>query len=81
MCRFFDPDVPKKCREDDAEEVVEKERLNFCEWFKPSADSFDAGRAGEEQRAKSKLGALFGDTEAEKPDSDLLQKQADDLFK
>jgi hypothetical protein len=35
MCEFFDPNVPKQCKEDDAEEVFEKERLNFCDWFKP----------------------------------------------
>lgn len=41
MCSFFDPNVPKQCREDDAEEVSDKEKLNFCEWFKPSATAFD----------------------------------------
>ena len=30
MCVYFDPAVPKQCREDDAEEVQEKERANFC---------------------------------------------------
>jgi hypothetical protein len=81
MCEFFDPDVPKQCTEDDAEEVHEKERLNFCEWFKPGAGVFDPARAAEETRAHSELASLFGDEEAAKPDDDSLSQDAEDLFK
>ena len=81
MCEFFDPDVPKQCCEDDAEEVFEKERLNFCEWFKPSSNAFDPQRAAEDSRARDELAALFGEEEAEKPDDDALRKEAEDLFK
>jgi len=31
MCVYFDRNVPKQCTEDDAEEVIEKEKVNFCE--------------------------------------------------
>jgi hypothetical protein len=61
MCIFYDKNVPKQCREDDAEEVTEKERLNFCEWFKPSELAFDADRKGEEDAARAALEDLFGD--------------------
>ncbi|MFQ5982948.1 MAG: hypothetical protein ACE5KS_06200 [Woeseiaceae bacterium] len=81
MCEFFDPDVPKQCREDDAEEVFEKEKLNFCEWFKPGYDVFDAARAAEEAEAKDELAALFGEGESEKPADDELPSEADKLFK
>jgi hypothetical protein len=76
MCEFFDPNVPKQCKEDDAEEVFEKERLNFCDWFKP-----DAKRAAEESRARGELASIFGDEEAQKPDDDALLEDAEDLFK
>lgn len=81
MCSFFDSSVPEQCREDDAEEVLEKERLNFCEWFKPSAAAFDADKAAEAIRSKSDLAALFGEEEQQRPDSDALGSAADDLFK
>jgi len=61
MCAHFDRHVPKQCREDDAEEVIEKERLNFCEWFKPSDSAFDEGRKNEEDEARAALENLFGD--------------------
>ena len=81
MCGFFDPDVPKKCREDDAEEVLDKEKSNFCEWFEPNADAFDPARAGQAAQAKSELAALFGEAQEAKPDPDMLANQAEDLFK
>lgn len=80
MCRFFDATVPKQCREDDAEEVTEKERVNFCEWFKPSLDAFDSVRARKEAKAKSELAALFGASD-EKPGDDDALREAEDLFR
>ena len=61
MCIYFDPNVPRQCREDGAEEVKEKDRLNFCDWFKPSESAFDEKRKNEEDEARSALEALFGD--------------------
>ena len=81
MCRFFDVNVPKKCREDDAEEVIDKEKVNFCEWFVPAPDAFDPVRAGRAAQARSELEALFGEESAAKPDSDELTSKADELFK
>ena len=81
MCRHFDAAVPKQCREDDAEEVIEKEKVNFCEWFSPSASAFDPARADQASKATSELAALFGDEPAEKPSEDALTRQAEDLFK
>jgi hypothetical protein len=60
MCIFFDASVPRKCREDGAEDVSEKERPNFCDWFKPSDRAFDPNRKSEEDAAKDALAALFG---------------------
>ena len=60
LCRFHDRSRPKQCREDDAEEVREKERPNFCDYFKPRAGAFDAQRAAAEQAALDAAAALFG---------------------
>ena len=61
MCVHFDERVPRKCREDGAEDVTEKERPNFCDWFKPSDTAFDPARKSEADAAQDALAALFGD--------------------
>ncbi len=81
MCEFYDVNVPKQCREDDAEEVFDKEKFNYCEWFKPGLDVFDVARAREESEARDALSGLFGDGEAGEPGKDELKSKADDLFK
>ena len=85
MCVFFDPTVPKQCREDDAEEVKlqDKERANFCEWFKPSDNAFDGSFGAGEARSKRDLATLFGDGEAggSHADDDDVASDAEDLFK
>ena len=61
MCVHFDRHVPRQCREDGAEDVTEKERTNFCDWFKPSETAFDPARKDEADAAQDALAALFGD--------------------
>lgn len=81
LCEFFAPARPRQCREDDAEEVMEKEKVNFCEWYQPATGAFDPLRAGEGERAKAELAALFGEQEGDKPAEDELLKNAEELFK
>lgn len=61
MCLHFDRNVPRQCREDGAEDVTEKERPNFCDWFKPSDRAFDPARRDAAAAAEDALAALFGD--------------------
>ena len=61
MCVHFDRHVPRQCREDGAEDVTEKERPNFCDWFKPSESAFDPARKAEADAAQDALAALFRD--------------------
>lgn len=81
MCSHFDPLVPRQCREDDAEEVFEKERSNFCDWFRPASDTFDEQQAGAAQQATSDLEALFGEPDVAATATDSSLEDADDLFK
>jgi hypothetical protein len=83
MCEFYDPAVPKQCREDDAEEVMDKERANFCDWFRPSPDAFDAARAKKAARAEGELAALFGEDGADSRDEgvDDALREAEKLFR
>lgn len=82
MCRSYDPQVAKQCREDDAEEVMDKEKANFCDWFVPAARRFDDTAVAERARAEQRLGALFGETPASaEDDEDALTRAAKDLFR
>jgi len=81
MCVHFDTLVAKACREDDADEVKEKERPNFCDYFAPSASAFDPVRAASAQQASNELAALFGDESDGKADSGDALSDADKLFK
>jgi hypothetical protein len=81
MCSNYAPDVPKKCREDDAEEVLDKERLTFCEWFTLAEDAFSGKEATEEARARDGLSALFGDETQGNIEQDPATQSAEDLFK
>jgi hypothetical protein len=83
MCVFFDPSVPKQCREDDAEEVKvqDKERANFCDYFKPSESAYDGSFSAGEQKAKGELAALFGEGDGSEPGEDGVLGEAEDLFK
>lgn len=82
MCTRFDAAVVRQCREDDADEVLEKERPNFCDYFSPSADAFDGAVAAADEAARAQLDGLFGAGEEAgpaAPGDDL--GSAEDLFK
>ena len=61
MCEHFDPATARQCREDGAEDVTDKERPNFCDWFKPSGNAFDPDRKSAADEAEEALADLFGD--------------------
>lgn len=64
MCISFDRQVPRQCREDGADDVTDKDRANFCDWFQPSETAFDPSRKSEADAAREALDALFGDGDA-----------------
>lgn len=80
MCRHYDVNVPEQCREDDAEEVTDKEKANFCEWYEPAAGRFDASGKSGAQKAEQQLAALFGETDVD-DEQDDNQRAAEDLFR
>lgn len=80
MCRHYDRDVARQCREDDAEEVLVKDRPNVCDWFAPAAGAWDAGGAGRDARARAELASLFGDESDGEAQPDDAQSAAEKLF-
>lgn len=81
MCEFYDARVPQMCTEDGAEEIREKEHVNFCEWFKPGSNVFDGKHNIELADAKSRLDALFGDGDTSDSAKSAAATNAEDLFK
>ncbi len=81
LCQFYNPNVAKQCTEQDAEEVVNKEWTNFCEYFKPRPKAFNEAVHAKGQAARSQLDALFGGGKAsgEQPADEARQK-LDALF-
>jgi hypothetical protein len=59
MCEWYSVAVAKHCREPVAEEVKDKDRANFCDYFKPRAGAFQPVDR-DSAKAQSELEALFG---------------------
>jgi len=60
MCEFYDTSVAKSCREPVAEEVTDKERSNFCDYFRARPGAHDNAAAAAGDAARGELEALFG---------------------
>lgn len=56
-CDFYDPYAAKECREPNAELVTDKERANYCDYFRPSSGHAATDTKAEE--AKKTLEELF----------------------
>ncbi len=92
MCEYYAPGMPDDCAEDDALEVTEKARANFCDYFKPSSTAYSPAELDAELAARAGLRALFADdaaaeggTPGDSPDSvaaaDEAAHRAEALFK
>lgn len=80
LCEWYSISVAKHCREPIAEEVRDKERANFCDYFKPKQDVYsDAGRVAAD-KARSELDALFGGTESQGSSVDDSKAKLEELF-
>lgn len=58
-CVNYDTTMNNKCRENQAPRIVEKEKGNFCDWFKPrEGGAAESGKSKDD--LKSAADALFG---------------------
>lgn len=93
MCLHYRDLDHIKCAEDRADPPVIKENANFCEFFKPARNAFDAKTKETSEVAKSRLDALFGGDTSETSEaeagmssgggagkSDPVKNSLDDLF-
>lgn len=56
-CVWYDRAYNNECRENQADRVVEKEKFNFCDYFKPGKPGASGGSS--KDAAKSAADALF----------------------
>jgi hypothetical protein len=59
LCEFYDVSKAKHCREPIAEEVSDKQRANFCDYFKPKEGVYSTKGQSEAEKAKAQLDSLF----------------------
>ena len=79
QCVFYDVAVAKHCRETIAEEVRDKQRANFCDYFKLNNDA--CRPAASSDAARNALDALFGNKPGGGATADQSRKALDDLFR
>lgn len=86
LCEWYSISVAKHCREPVAEEVKDKERANFCDYFKPREDAYSAKSTDAAAKAQAELDALFGggaknaDAPAEPSAADKARAELEALF-
>jgi hypothetical protein len=60
LCRHYNPRMTGYCDHDHAEPPLERERANFCQFFKPRPGAFTPGEREVDQTVRDGLEALFG---------------------
>lgn len=78
-CKHYDPSVSDGCREDRADFILDKDKANFCDYFKVNTKAYKKQDNAEAKEARAKLAELFGEEppETEQTESDSPQTEAD----
>jgi len=61
MCKEYDPSVADGCREDRADFVLEKDKANFCDYYKPRPGAYQKKDDSQARAARARLAELFGE--------------------
>lgn len=59
QCRDYDPHAHNKCRESQAEWVTDRDRRNFCDYFKLDSAGRPGAMRGRADSARKKLDDIF----------------------
>ena len=59
QCDFYTPGHYNDCREPQAERVLDSERANFCDYFRPTGGANSRAEADEKAAVRARLDALF----------------------
>ncbi len=80
FCEFYDTRVAKHCREPVADEVKDKDRANFCGYFKPNPHAYSPADQTGAHKARSELDALFGGAASTSSSSSSASDALNKLF-
>ncbi len=90
MCEFYDTRVAASCRETVADEVLDKERANFCAYFAVRPNTYPGREDESSAAARVQLEALFGggadraddnkDKAGSRSEVDVAKEQLERLF-
>ncbi|MCG8415791.1 MAG: hypothetical protein MI746_16370 [Pseudomonadales bacterium] len=70
-CKHYDPNVSDGCREDRADFILDKDKANFCDYFKVNTKAYKKQDNAEAKAARAKLAELFGE---ELPEEDAEEE-------
>jgi len=90
MCRHYDLRYIGECNHEFADKVLDKEKANFCSYFKPSKRAYQGGEDAEKRKAEQELKSLFdeggpaatpeaGDAQSES-EAEAAKKRLKNLF-
>ena len=80
QCQHFNPRLRADCDEPRAESHSEREKANFCDWFKLRREFVESGEKAPSADHQTELDTLFG-TDAGATETPLdTRTQLDDLF-
>ena len=77
MCGFYPTSVADACEETVATAVGNKERANYCDYFKPSLHAYKGAADDAAARARAELDALFGGAASAAPSTDAGRNQSE----
>jgi hypothetical protein len=60
LCRSWNPRMTGYCDHDHAEPPLERERANFCQYFRPRPGAFTPVEQDADRDARKELDSLFG---------------------
>lgn len=60
LCEFHDSRKAESCTEERADPPLDKQRANFCEYFRPRAGAYQPQNGSDADKAKAELEKLFG---------------------
>jgi len=82
LCRHYDTGKAKHCRELAADEVKNKTKANFCDWFQPRTNAYGS-TASTGSSSSNPLDSLFGGGATAKTQTDTdtdTRSELDKLF-
>ena len=76
-CRSYDSTAANACREDRADFVLDKDKANFCDYFKPNPSPFIKQDDASVIAARQKLAELFGEEPVEDGEQQTATPQSE----